>query len=83
MRHEMALRRRLHTLHTLHDAVAAMRSLSAHHFRVLRQALPAARDYRTEIESVVAAIGLYQPRHGLDTWRTRGGGVGPWAVRRL
>ena len=65
MRHEMALRRRLHTLHTLHDAVAAMRSLSAHHLRVLRQALPAARAYRAEIESIVAAIGLYQPRHGL------------------
>jgi F-type H+-transporting ATPase subunit gamma len=65
MRHEMALRRRLHTLHTLHDAVAAMRSLSAHHLRGLRQALPAARAYRTEIESVVAAIGLHQPLHGL------------------
>ena len=65
MRHEMALRRRLHTLHTLHDAVSAMRSLSAHHFRMLRKALPAARDYRTEIESVVAEIGIHQPLNGL------------------
>ena len=65
MRHEMALRRRLHTLHTLHDAVSAMRSLSAHHFRMLRKALPAARDYRTEIDSVVAEIGVHQPLHGL------------------
>jgi F-type H+-transporting ATPase subunit gamma len=64
MRHELYLRRRLHTLQALHDAVSAMRSLSAHHFRVLRQALPAARAYRAAIERVVADIGLHQEHYG-------------------
>jgi len=61
MRHELYLRRRLHTLHSLHDAVSAMRSLSAHHFRIVRKALSPAREYRTEIERVVAEIGIHQP----------------------
>ncbi len=61
MRHEVYLRRRLHTLHTLHDAVSAMRSLSAHHFRIVRKALLPAREYRAEIEQVVGEIGIHQP----------------------
>lgn len=60
MRHEVYLRHRLQTLHTLHDAVSAMRSLSAHHFRILRKALPAARDYRTEVDRIIAEIGMEQ-----------------------
>jgi F-type H+-transporting ATPase subunit gamma len=61
MKHETYLRHRLHTLRTLHDAVSAMRSLAAHHFRLVRQTLPAAREYRTAVESIVAEIGLRQP----------------------
>jgi F-type H+-transporting ATPase subunit gamma len=37
-----------------------MRSLSAHHFRLCRQALPAARCYRDEIERVLAELGISQ-----------------------
>ncbi len=61
MRHEVYLRRRLHTLHTLHDAVSAMRSLAAHHFRIVRQGLQPTREYRTEIERILAEIGIPQP----------------------
>jgi F-type H+-transporting ATPase subunit gamma len=61
MRHEVFLRRRLHTLHTLHDAVSAMRTLSAHHFRIVRKGLRPAREYRAEIERIVAEIGIHQP----------------------
>lgn len=61
MRHEVYLRRRLHTLHTLHDAVSAMRSLSAHHFRIVRKGLQPAREYRAEIEHIVGEIGIHQP----------------------
>jgi F0F1-type ATP synthase gamma subunit len=49
------LRRRLRTLATLHDAVSALRALSAHHFRAARQALGPARVYRTEVETTMAA----------------------------
>lgn len=61
MKHETHLRRRLRTLRTLHDAVSAMRSLAAHHFRLVRQTLPAAREYRAEIEGIIAEIGIRQP----------------------
>jgi F-type H+-transporting ATPase subunit gamma len=61
MRHEVYLRRRLRTLHTLHDAVSAMRSLSAHHFRLLRKGLQPAREYRAEIDQIVTEIGIHQP----------------------
>ena len=60
MKRERYLRRRLHTLETLEDAVSAMRSLSAHHFRLSRQALPAARSYRDEIENALAEVGVSQ-----------------------
>jgi F-type H+-transporting ATPase subunit gamma len=53
----------LQTLATLRDAVGAMRSLSAHHFRRARQALAAGREYRAEMEAVIAETGLYQPLH--------------------
>jgi F-type H+-transporting ATPase subunit gamma len=60
MKRELQLTRRLHTLHALNEAVSAMRSLSAHHFRLSRQALPAARAYRDEIESALADAGVSQ-----------------------
>ncbi len=40
-----------------------MRSLSAHHFRGARQALPTARQYREEMNTVIAEIGIHQPLH--------------------
>ncbi len=54
---------RLHTLTALRDAVGAMRSLSAHHFRRARQALTAARSYRGEMNTITAEIGIHQPMH--------------------
>jgi F-type H+-transporting ATPase subunit gamma len=61
MKRELDFARRLQTLHALHDAVSAMRSLSAHHFRIVRKALPEARDYRNEIDHIINAIGIHQP----------------------
>jgi F-type H+-transporting ATPase subunit gamma len=60
MKREQYLRHRLHTLKTLNDAVSAMKSLSAHHFRLSRQALPAARAYREQIEMALADVGVRQ-----------------------
>lgn len=45
----------MHTLGALEDAISAMRSFSAHHFRESRQALPAIQSYRTEVEAAFAA----------------------------
>ena len=56
MSREGTLRQRLQVLGTLHEAVNALRSLSAHHFRSARAALPAARAYRAEIESVMGVL---------------------------
>ena len=56
---EQHLRRRLHTLETLNEAVSAMKALSAHHFRLSRQALTPARVYRTQIETAVAEVGVH------------------------
>jgi F-type H+-transporting ATPase subunit gamma len=60
MKREHSLRRRLRSLETLSEAVGAMKSLSAHHFRSARAALPAARAYRQGIDDALAAIGLHQ-----------------------
>jgi F-type H+-transporting ATPase subunit gamma len=60
MKREHDIARRLQTLEALHDAVSAMRSLSAHHFRVVRAALPPAREYREQIDGIVDAIGVHQ-----------------------
>lgn len=40
-----------------------MRSLAAHHFRRARQALAAARQYRGEMDTVIAEIGIHHPLH--------------------
>jgi F-type H+-transporting ATPase subunit gamma len=53
----------LQILSTLRDAVGAMRSLSAHHFRRARQALSSARQYRGEMNSVISEVGIRQPLH--------------------
>jgi F0F1-type ATP synthase gamma subunit len=56
-----ALTRRLRMLGTLHEAVSALRALSAHHFRAARQALAAARAYREEVETTMAAAAFLPP----------------------
>ncbi len=61
MKRQQYLQHRLQTLSALGDAVGAMRSLSAHHFRRARLALPAARQYRDEMNTIVAEIGISQP----------------------
>ena len=61
MKRQQRLRQRLRTLRTLGDSVLAMKSLAAHQFRMARQSLPAARQYRREVEAAVAAIGVTQP----------------------
>jgi F-type H+-transporting ATPase subunit gamma len=61
MKREQALRRRLHAQETLYEAVSALQSLSAHHFRIARAALPATRAYRTGIDEALAVIGLTPP----------------------
>ncbi len=63
MKRQQFLQHRLQTLSALQDAVGAMRSLSAHHFRRARQALPAARQYRSEMDTIIAEIGIHQPLH--------------------
>ncbi len=63
MKRQQLFQRRLQTLTALSDAVGAMRSLSAHHFRRARAALPAARQYREEMNRVISEIGIQQPLH--------------------
>lgn len=58
MKREAQLRHRLQSLGALHEAVQAMKSLSALHFRVSRAILPTARDYRDGVEAALAAIQL-------------------------
>jgi F-type H+-transporting ATPase subunit gamma len=57
MSRERVLRRRLRTLGTLGDAVGALRSLSAQHFRAARAPLAAARAYRDEVEGFLTVLG--------------------------
>lgn len=63
MKRQQFLQHRLQTLSALSDAVGAMRSLSAHHFRRTRAALPDARQYRGEMNTIINAIGIRQPLH--------------------
>jgi F-type H+-transporting ATPase subunit gamma len=53
---ERSLRRHLRTLHTLDEAVAALRALSAQHFRSARALLAAARAYRSEIATLLGVL---------------------------
>jgi F-type H+-transporting ATPase subunit gamma len=61
MKREQSLRRRLQSQGTLYEAVLAMKSLSAHHFRIARTALSAARVYRRDIDAALAALGFVPP----------------------
>jgi F-type H+-transporting ATPase subunit gamma len=53
---ERVLMRRLRTLGTLHEAVSALRALSAQHFRNARALLPAARTYRDEVTALLGVL---------------------------
>lgn len=55
MKREQTLRRRLKSLETMSDAVAALKSLSAHHLRSARAALNPAREYLAGVETALAA----------------------------
>jgi F-type H+-transporting ATPase subunit gamma len=57
MKREQELRRRLRSLETLGEAVAATKSLSAHHFRESRDAVGPARAYREGVERFLAWTG--------------------------
>lgn len=57
MKQEREIQRRLHSLASLRDAVTAMKTLSAHHFREARRAVDATRIYREGIDRLVAETG--------------------------
>ncbi len=63
MMREQQLAKRAKTLHTLDEAVTAMKSLSAHHFLLARRALEPAREYRSKIDELILQIGLHQKNH--------------------
>lgn len=67
MKREHSLRRRLRSLETLSEAIGAMRSLAAHHFRSARSALPAAHAYRQGIDDALSVLGLHQQPSPGDT----------------
>jgi len=56
MSREASIRAHVRSLEVLSQAVLAMKSLSAHHFRVARDALASAREYRTELEAAVSCL---------------------------
>jgi F-type H+-transporting ATPase subunit gamma len=57
MKREIELRRRLQSLTTLREAVGAMKTLSAHHFREARAAVEPARIYREGVQRIVEWVG--------------------------
>lgn len=63
MNRERYLQQRMHTLHALDEAIGAMRSFSAHHFRLSREALPPARAYREEVEAALAEAAVAPTMH--------------------
>jgi F-type H+-transporting ATPase subunit gamma len=58
---ERVLQRRLRTLGTLEEAVGALRSLSAQHFRAARAPLEAVRAYRDEVQRFLGVLELTAP----------------------
>jgi F-type H+-transporting ATPase subunit gamma len=57
MKREVELMRRLRSLEALGDAVGAMKSLSAHHFREARREIELARVYREGVERLLRRSG--------------------------
>jgi len=60
VKREQTLRRQLSSLNMLGEAVDAMKSLSAHHLRMARAGLAAARAYRDGIDALLASTGFAQ-----------------------
>ncbi|MCA9265576.1 MAG: F0F1 ATP synthase subunit gamma [Planctomycetales bacterium] len=58
MRRQRSLQQRLDSLSTLRDAVDAMRSLAAHHFRAARRTLADSQEYRRSISSMWDEISM-------------------------
>jgi len=58
------LQRRLRSLEALGEAVTAMKSLSAHHFRETRTVLAPARQYRAGIDHLLESTGAFLPAGG-------------------
>jgi F-type H+-transporting ATPase subunit gamma len=56
MSRERVLRGRIRTLHTLGEAVGALRSLSAQSFRAARERLPAVRSYRDAVNGLLGVL---------------------------
>jgi F-type H+-transporting ATPase subunit gamma len=69
MSRERLLEHRLRTLGTLEDAIGALRSLSAHHFRAARAPLQGIRAYRDEVRRFLAVLEP-APREPRDQGRT-------------
>lgn len=61
MKREVELERRLRSLKALGEAVGAMKSLSAHHFRDARRVLEPARAYRQSVERIAGWVGASLP----------------------
>ncbi|HEX4996774.1 MAG TPA: F0F1 ATP synthase subunit gamma [Terriglobia bacterium] len=61
MKREQVLRRRLRSEETLSEAVTAMKSLSAHHFRMARRAVQPAREYRQGVDRAIDALAFSLP----------------------
>lgn len=64
MSRERVLQRRLQALRTLEEAVGALRSLSAQHFRAARAPLAAARAYRAEVQRFLGVLAAPGPAAG-------------------
>ncbi len=58
MTRELDLERRVSVLSGMRDAVGAMKSLSAHHFRETRSVATSAAEYRAGVEGIVSRVGL-------------------------
>lgn len=61
MKREADLERALQSLETLREAVSAMKSLSAHHFRETRAMLEPERRYREGLDRMVRSTGAFLP----------------------
>jgi F-type H+-transporting ATPase subunit gamma len=56
MSREMSIRAHVRSLEALDQAVLAMKSLSAHHFRLARDALASTKAYRVELDGAVSSV---------------------------
>jgi F-type H+-transporting ATPase subunit gamma len=61
VKRELELRHRLQSLRALGEAVGAMKSLSAHHFREARQAVEDVRQYRDGVVRISGTVGAALP----------------------